>query len=479
VIPIERGRISGFSFATLALAVIVGGYLRFTDLGAREMSADEGASWAAASAPTIREVLVAQNHLNPGKAGLHDVALHLWMRAFGNGLSAMRTLSAAIGTLSILLVFGASHEILAASCEAGDDDDPIVGQSNEVAAIAALIFAVNLITIKYSREVRMYPFVIAAVVAQTWCFFRALRVGGFPAYAGVAIFTAMALAAHLTAVLAFSGEGLWLAWLIARNRFDFSSTKVRRALALMLALGAGVAILAPLIRSVVSSAARAADTGAIDWIKRPEPWAPFALFNKATGTFPFPVLVALVVWGVARGWRRWQSAIMFSLLWMWAPPLLLMLVSYLIRPAFVERYLLSCFVPFFLLVAIGIIELPTQRIRIGAIALVAMFAIGHVVAWNRKDHDVQWREAVGVALNSSKGGDMLAVAPGFADSVVRYYLAESSATADVHRADASANDSANVVLIADQGVAPATVAALDREYPRALAHLRGVVVRGR
>jgi uncharacterized membrane protein len=463
----------------LALAVIVGGYLRFVDLGGREMSADEGASWAAASAPTIHEVLIAQNRLNPGKAGLHDVALHLWMRAFGNGLSTMRALSAVIGTLSILLVFGASQEILAASWEADRVDAPIAGQSNEVAAIAALVFAVNLITIKYSREVRMYPFVIAAVVAQTWCFFRALRLGGLAAYAGVAIFTAMALAAHLTAVLAFSGEGLWLAWLLAKNRLDFSVTKVRRALTLTLALAAGVAMLAPLVPAVVGAAAHAADIGAIDWIKRPEPWAPIALFNKATGTFAFPALVALAAWGVARGWGRWQPAITFSLLWMWAPPLLLMIVSYLIRPAFVERYLLSCFVPFFLLVAIGIVELPTRGIRIAAIALVAVFAIGHVVAWNRKDHDVQWREAVGVALNDSKSGDTLAVAPGFADSVVRYYLAEHSATVDVHRADASASDSANVVLVADQGVAPATVAALDREYPRALAHLRGVVVRGR
>ena len=463
----------------LALALIVGGYLRFAGLGAREMSADEGASWTAAAAPTIREVLIAQNHLNPGKAGLHDVALHLWMRAFGNGLSAMRALSAVIGTLSILLVFGASREILAASCEADSGDASLAGQSNEVAAIAALVFAVNLITVKYSREVRMYPFVIGAVVAQAWCFFRALRLGGFAVYAGVAIFTAMALAAHLTAVLAFSGEGLWLVWSIARNRFDLSANKVRRALRLMLALAAGVAMLAPVVPAVVGSAAHAADIGAIDWIKRPEPWAPFALFNKATGTFAFPVLVALLVWGVARGWRRWQPAIIFTLLWMWTPPLLLLLVSYLIRPAFVERYLISCFVPFFLLVAIGIIELPTQGIRIAATALVAAFAIGHVVAWNRKPHDVQWREAVGVAQNNSKSGETLAVAPGFADSVVRYYLAQSAATLEVHRAEVSANDSAKVVIVADQGVAPATVAALEREYPHALAYLRGVVVRGR
>jgi hypothetical protein len=558
---------SRFTIATLLLALIVGGYLRCANLGARQMSADEGASWAAAAAPTISEVLRAQNHLNPGKAGLHDVALHLWMRVFGDQLAAMRALSAAIGTIAVALIFGASREILAASCGARDDavgkrdvaidgraydevggvrgdaggghrdargrsdgvedhDDaghgdaragmtadhgetsshtsPCPGRGrvsvanagegsahtlcsrdrrtamrDETAALAALIFAVNLIAIKYSREVRMYPFVIAAVVAQTWFFFRAYRRGGLAAYSGVALFTALALAAHLTAILAFSGEGLWLAFLVARNRFNFSSTEVRRALILMLALTAGVAMLAPFAAAVVGSAAHAADRGAIDWIKRPEPWAAFALFNKGTGSFAFPAMALLAAWGILRGWRRCGDAIVFALLWMWTPPLLLMLISYALRPAFVERYLVSSFVPFFLLIAIGIVELPKLSTRCGAVALVVALAIGHVAAWNRKPHDVQWREAARVAATNAVNGSTLGVAPGYAINVVRYYIGANSAVSIAHPVDSSGHDPASVAIIGEQGVAPATASVLAREYPRVLANLRGVVVRGR
>ncbi len=424
----------------LAIALIVGGYLRFAGLGRREMSADEGASWAAAAAPTIRAVLHAQSRLNPGKAGLHDLALHLWMRALGQNLTMMRALSAAVGTLTILLVFGAVRELFAAGLESGGSETPGAAIHNEAAAIAALVFAVNLVTIKYSREVRMYPIVIAAVVAQTWCFFRTVRCGGAAAYAGVAIFTAMALAAHMTAALAFTGEGLWLAYVIARNRFDLVATQVRRALALMVALGAGAAMLAPIAPAMLSGAAHAADIGAIDWIKRPPLWAPFALFNKATGSVAYPLMTALAAWGAVRGWRRWRDAIIFALLWMWSPPIVLMLVSYAIRPAFVERYLISCFVPFFILIGIGIVELRAPYARIGAIALAVVLALGHVVAWDRKPHDTQWREAVEVAVTSiasatsitagtsgdtataMRSGGALAVAPGYAVNVVRFYL---------------------------------------------------------
>jgi hypothetical protein len=550
---------SRFTIATLLLALIVGGYLRCANLGAREMSADEGASWTAAAAPTISEVLRAQNHLNPGKAGFHDVALHLWMRAFGDHLAAMRALSAAIGTIAIALVFGTSREILAASSAAPDDavgkrdfaidghayddaggrddardksdavedhgaaghgdahagmiadheedcshtcvclgrgrvsianagkgssrtlrsTDRPTAKRDEAAAIAALVFAVNLIAIKYSREVRMYPFVIAAVVAQTWCFFRAYRAARLAAYTGVALFTAIALAAHLTAILAFSGEGLWLAFLVARNRFNLSSTEVRRALKLMLALTAGVAILIPLAPTVVVSAAHAAGRGAIDWIKRPEPWAAFASFNKGTGSFAFPAMALLAAWGILHGWRRCGDAILFALLWMWTPPILLMLISYALRPAFVERYLVSSFVPFFLLIAIGIVELPKLSIRCGAVALVVALAMGHVAAWNRKPHDVEWREAARVAATNAVNGSTLAVAPGYAINVVRYYIGANSAASIAHPIDSSGRDPASVAIIGDQGVTPATASVLAREYPRVLANLRGVVVRGR
>jgi hypothetical protein len=480
-----------FSGPLLALALIIGGLLRFADLDAREMSADEGASWAAASAPTLHAVLDAQRRLNPGKAGLHDLALHLWMRAFGDHLLAMRALSATIGTLAILLVFGAARELFAASPDT-DLEGPLAGRfSDDAAAIAALVFAVNLVTIKYSREVRMYPFVIAALVAQTWCFFRLMRTGGVIAYVGIAIFTAMALAAHVMAALAFTGEGLWLVYVVAQNRFDLATAPTRRAFASALAVAAGFAMLAPVAPAIIAGAAHAADTGAIDWIERPPLWAPLAMFNKATGSLAYPVMVALAAWGVIRGWRRAHDAIIFALLWMWTPPIALMLVSYAIRPAFVERYLISSFVPFFILIAIGIVELPRPPIRLGALGLIVALALGHVAAWNRKPHDSQWREAAQLARNSlasrasidaqtsTPADAAIAVAPGYAVNVVRYYLHADPAPSSAHPLNPHGLDTAPVIILGDQGVASGTAAALARQYPHVLANLRGVVVRTR
>ena len=148
------------------------------------------------------------------------------------------------------------------------------------------------------------------------------------------------------------------------------------------------------------------------WRKLPAWYEPFALFNKATGSFAFPILAALAIWGVVRGWRRGaHDAVGFALLWMWAPPFMMVAASYTIAPVFVERYALSCFVPFFILAALGIFELPGDLVRAGALALAVAFSLGHLVSYDRKPHDAQYREAIAAADSALKPGEVMTVVP--------------------------------------------------------------------
>ncbi|MBF6570647.1 MAG: hypothetical protein IVW54_17420 [Candidatus Binataceae bacterium] len=483
------GRTHPFAIAILACALATGGVLRFANLGAREMSADEGASWAAASAPTLRGVLRAQIHLNPGKAGLHDVMLHAWIGAWGDSLAAMRALSALAGTIAIALVFALTREMLAigaaapgaAKADAGAGAEFSAGARDCAAACAAMLFAGSLVTIKYSREVRMYPIEIAAVLAQVLCLLRAVHRGGARNFAGVVLFTAMALAAHLTAALVMAGEGLWLARRAVSDRANLvvAGSVAGRACELIGALALGAAVLAPLAPAVIGSTAHAATSGAIGWIERPAPWAPIAMFNKAAGSFAFPVIALLAVWGAVCGWRRAPAGTFFALAWMWTPPLMLLALSYLVRPVFVERYAVTAFAPFFILAAIGIVELPRAALRIPALILVVMLALGHAGAWARKPHDAQWSEGASAAQAAVIGGGTIAVAPGYAANVVSYYLRGTPAMRTVNPDTSAASASASVAIIGEQGLTPATRDALTRAYPHPLANLRGVVVRGR
>ncbi len=96
----------------LAVAVLLGGLLRFYHLGASELSPDEAASWAAAAAPSVSDVIRQQARFNPGKLAVYELMLHGWIAMFGDGLTAIRALSALLGIGAIVLVFWVARELL-------------------------------------------------------------------------------------------------------------------------------------------------------------------------------------------------------------------------------------------------------------------------------------------------------------------------------------------------------------------------------
>jgi hypothetical protein len=458
----------------LLFALAAGGFLRFSNLGALEMSPDEGASWGAASAPTVAEVIVRQARLNPGKLPIHDLMLHGWIALFGESLPAMRALSALLGTISVLLVYLVTRELLEYSADEKRIFSP--DEAAFVAASAAALFAVSIVTIKYTREARMYAVMLAAALAQVAMLLRALRRGGSANYFAVAILTAVAVGSNFSAVLIPMAEGMWLIYAVARQRWRVGDADARRPWLAGMALAAGAVALAPKLFSSFGATTAGTAGGIIRWIKPPPLYAPFALFNKAIGSFAFPVLAALAIWGVIRGWRRGaHDAVKFAMLWMWAPPIIMMLASYALTPIFVERYALSCFVPFFILAALGIFELPTDFARIGALAIAISLSAGHIVSYDRKPHDAEWREAAARADAGLKPGEVVGVVPAYAVEVVRFYLpVEHRDRAERHEAG---GQPATVLIVGDQHLSPAAVEKYQSEYPQVVAKLRGVTVR--
>jgi hypothetical protein len=458
----------------LLMAIVLGGYLRFSDLARLEMSDDEGASWAAAAATSLSGVVALQARLNPGKLAVHELALHGWMAMFGDRIGAQRSLSAVLGTISILIVFWIGWELNRPRPDSEGVGSAAGDEAAMIAALGAVVYAANLVTIKYAREARMYPVMLAATLLQVGFFVRASRRGGIVSYLGAALFAIVAIAANFAAALIPASEGLWLLYLLWRSGIRLQNPESRRAWSLLAALALAALAFFAFAMAALRGATNAVDSGAITWIELPPIWEPVALFNKATGTFAFPVLALTAVYGAWRGWRHRPDAVRFSLLWMWAPPVLMVMVSYAVRPLFVERYALSCFIPFFILVGFGIWELHDHRWRAAALLVVLAVSLGHVAVFDRKAHDAQWREAAALGAAGLRRGETMTAVPAYSISVVRYYLppAERGRAIDFVRT----HRDASVVLLRDHGVAPAVAAAIHQDYPVELANLRGVIV---
>ena len=208
----------GQARAVLLIAVVVGTILRFFRLGAHELSIDESLSWAESSGHNVKAVLRVQHQLDSGKFPIYELAQHGWMRIFGESEAAMRALPALIGSLSIVLVFILGVEVMLAAAARPIGRERPKDRIYMVAAVCALLFAVGLPSVEIARQARMYSMMQAWILAQVIFLLRARRLGGLANYAGLTIFSAIAVATNFTAALVIAAEALWLIYLrLARS----------------------------------------------------------------------------------------------------------------------------------------------------------------------------------------------------------------------------------------------------------------------
>lgn len=463
------------ALVVVILALLAGALLRIHHLGAMQMSADEGATWAAADAPSIGDVFALQRTHNPGKLPLHDLMLHGWIALFGDGLAAMRSLSVLFGLATIVLMVPLTREIFRSRFE-GDAAAFTPPEIDWIATIAAAICAVSLIAIKYDRDARMYAPMLALTLAHLWYFLRSLRHRSLIDYVVLALLTSALVAINPVTLLVLVVEGIWLFAILVRPRIYYRH-RIRSVFICGAAIFAGLVILAPALYVSLTAGREAVSAGKFDWLMAPPWWEPAAFFNKASGSVTFPVLFALAAWGVWRGWRRARGAVAFTLLVMWAPPLLLVLGSLLWRPMFIERYAIYSFPAFFVLIALGIWELDNNAARAAAAVAVVALSLGHIYSYSRKTHDVDWREAARVAQAGIRPDETIAVAPAYAVEVVRYY-AYRQLRGNAVSFDPAADRSA-VAILAEHGVNAVAMARIHRDYPHVLERASGVVVLSR
>ena len=470
------------ALALLVLALMIGAGLRFYRLGAAELSADEAASWAGAAEPDLREVVERQRSLDPGKLALYDIALHGWIALEGDGVGSMRALSALLGTVAIALVFAATRELL---LDLGGASE--VRRAELGAALAALIAAVNFTLVDQARTVRMYPLTLVLELAQVVCFLRAASArargpGRGASLAGVAVFGALATASNFTAVLFIAAEAMWLGWAAMRRRGSARASALGELhlLGPALALGAGMALLAPMAPMAGRTSIAVVHAGVLDWSHLRPLWWPLEMLRGASGKAPFLLLLPLAIYG---GWRMGRdgggAALGFVLWWILAPLALVMAISYAFTPFEEMRYVISSVAAFFILAGIGLAAIDDARVRVGLLVLVAALSLDHVRRGFIKPQYVQWREATALALAADAPGGTIAVSPGYAVNVVRYYL-PLKRRADIEPVGQQCEARQHVLILGGQEqLAPAQLAALRDCDSQILRRLRLVEVRRR
>jgi hypothetical protein len=415
-----------------------------------------------------------QTRVDSGKLPIHELALRFWIRFFGDSEAAMRSLPAILGSISIVLVFILAREMMSfTSADYERDRD----ERAMVPALCALFFAVGLSVVEVARDARMYSMMLALIIAQVIFMLRARRIGGLANYAGFSVFTALAVATNFTALLILASEAVWLACILSTGRRETS--RPGSAFAWRIAASTVVAMLllmpffAGLRNGVVGM-----ERGDFNWIGPPDRWEPFATFESGLGSWPFALLLIFAIAGAIRLWQTSRDAAVLALLWIWIPPIALLVGSYLFFPMLVTRYVIASFVPLFVLTAVGVVAVPWRGVA--TFGLLALVGLSILRDWSAlRPGDDRWRQAS--ALAAARAGRDRSIGACHDFYLVSYYLpANERATVHViHVRAGGPEDGDPRVVIVSPTVAKLRVEELRSEYPQLAGKFKNVLVLSR
>jgi len=358
-----------------ALAVVLG----FHDLGHKSLWLDETYSVSIATR-SFGEMLklITGSEIN---MGLYYVLLRVW-HVFGDGATYLRALSvvAYAAAVPAIAVLGTR----------------LMGRARGV--LAAFLLAVNPFAVYYAQELRGYSLELLLSILATLALLRwldrpsgarmAWYVGASTLAVYVHLFGAFMVVAHIATLCFYRRDAL------------------RRLVPGLVALAV---LLTPFVVIGMTEG-----RGGTAWITGSSPATIVKVAPDLAGTRPLAVLYgALALVSLGAAWYRSAGTSRLSFehalvaMWLLIVPLAALAIS-VVHPLIVERYFIVVLAPLVLLVADGVLRLPTMASAVGAVALVvlSLVRVGEYYEQDLKGGE-DWPAAVAAIREHATTGDAI------------------------------------------------------------------------
>ena len=396
--------------------VAIGCALRLFHLGTPSFWLDEALSVAYARLSwTQFEHLMASRELNMLP---YYLILRGWIR-FGSEEWILRSLSAICSIATLPLMYRLGERLLGA----------------RAGLIACALLALNPYHIRFAQEARGYSLMLLLITGSTLLLVRAIESPSrysTTTWASYIATSVLASYTHFYASLAILAQ--WAAVAIARPNGLPSRAIALSAVAIS-------ALLLPIAAFVLLGHADPAG-----WIPNPTfrrvEYLIYSLLggDNTTGVrvIAYPVLVAALIAagiGARAAWRadrRKIAAWHFALIFAGATvPIVIVLAVSMIKPIFVDKYLLESLPFAVLLLAAGLDRLRPRALSLGALVLILAVSIHADVAYHRQSDKDDWRAATRYVVTSAQPGDAALFFPRFVFAPYDYYRGSLHATAQL------------------------------------------------
>jgi len=362
-----------------ALALVFG----FVELTGKSMWLDESASvdYADRGLRSLFDVLSGGDP----NMGLYYVLLHGWMRIFGEGEVAVRSMSVLFAVATVPVMYLVGLRLF----------DRTAG------LLAALFLTLDSFFVQYSQEARAYSLVLLFLTLSMLFFVEELERPSTWVRVGYVLSTGLALYAQYFSVFVIAAQ--IAAFALWRVRF-------RRWLVSWACVG--------LVWLPEAIAAGRRGTGALSWVTEPSLHDLVHTAKALAGGSWTVLAVALLagLYGARWGLRR----VGVAAAWFFVPLLGSFVASFVVHPMFVRQYLSVGLPGLILLAAAGIALLP--RPAAGAVVLaVAALSSLHIADWYAAPSKEDWRAATAYVLAEERPSDGVVFYPHWSALPVHYY----------------------------------------------------------
>jgi len=341
-----------------------------------------------------------------GAPPLYYVLLHGWMKVFGTGDLAVRSLSGVLGVVAIALCWPAGARLGGAS----------VARRHWVAVTTVVVMASSAYAIRYSTENRMYMLEMVLVLVGYLAVRRALEHPTLPRLVAVAAVTAALLYTQYWSLYLVAVVGVCLVGV------SWRASRPGAARRTLVAVAVGCVAFLPWVPTFLDQAARTGTPWATSTV--PPTGVVLALSEFAGGEhfegdvllIAFVLLPLLALFGAASSRRhidldlRTRPAVRWEWI-VWVATLLVGLTaSYAAASAFQGRYAAIVFPLFVLTLAYGITVFRSRGVRYALIAVIVLF--GLVGGVRNVDENRTQAGAVATAVNDwARPGDVVGYCP--------------------------------------------------------------------
>jgi mannosyltransferase len=403
--------------ALLGAILVAGAALRFATLSTQSFWLDEAI--AINSARLDLGGMIDSLARTEGNPPLYFFLLDGWMRVFGDSEAAVRSLSALIGTATILVAWQIGRRLASA----------------RVGLVLAALVAFNPLLVWFSQEARPYALLVLLSGLSFLFFAEALRNPRGKTLFAWAVASGLAIATHYFAGLLILPEAVWLL------------LRVRPLKRVLPAVG-GFALVPMALVPLVAEQGQIQDYSFVKgeglltrvFAQVPKQWA--VGYDAPAETFCVVVAAALTVLGVWLAIRRAEERHALALAG--GTGVAALALAFVLALAggdyYLSRYVLAAWLPLALVVAIG---LGARRAgRLGLVATVALCALSLFVVLSVDTRpELQrddWR-GVARALGKPDGARALVISPINGNIPLGLYLPLDKLTgAEVREVDAVA-----------------------------------------